>query len=304
MEELIFVSIASYRDSETQATVDSLIGKAGKPDNLRIVVIEQNDKSDTFYCKISKNVRVLRNIKAKGPAWARFLASTLWGGEKWYLQIDSHMKFVKNWDLLLLDEMKNIHQIQASNEKNPKKTIITCYPPPQIKKQIIGEGLEKEIYVSSITQNWYFDSKSHIIARGNVSEAKSEPVVGYFVSAGFMFFGAEDFLRDIPYDPKLQYLFQGEEILLSARLFTRGWTLYHPRLCVCSHDYTRNDKPKIWENDPDFPAKNTEAVRRYRYLTHQLKCGTPEPNIFGEGRVRTIQEWKQKINLSPEHLFD
>ena len=292
MEDLIFVSVASYRDPDTQKTLDCLIESAYNPKRLRIVVIEQNDKTDKFACEPRDNVRVMRNVEAKGPAWARYLASSLWSNERWYLQIDSHMIFVKNWDKYIVEEMLNIQRLR---KEDPEKCVITCYPPPQT---------NKDIFVSSVTEKWFFDSNSHIIAQGSISAIKTEPVLGFFVSAGFLFFESEYFLEEIPYDPKLQYLFQGEEILLSARLFTRNWGVYHPRFCVCFHDYIRKDKPKIWTDNPEFWVNNKAAVRRYRYLTHQLKCGVPPPNIYGEGGKRTIKEWKEKIKLSSERLFD
>ena len=288
-EPLIFISIASYRDPDTQKTIDSLISRADKPDNLRICVIEQNDITDEFRVKSNlPRVRVMRNIKAKGPAWARFLASTLWSGEEYYLQIDSHMTFIQHWDTIIIKDI---------NKLTNKRTVLTCYPPATLPKD--------DIPVCSITNNWNFDQHNHIIAVGSILPAQEFPQPGVFVSAGFLFFRAQPFLEEIPFDPNLKYLFQGEEILLSARLYTHGYKVYHPSRSVCCHDYIRKDRPKVWTNNPDFWANNSVVVRRYRYLTHQLKnVEGPVPNLYGEGYIRTIQEWKNQIKLNPEHLFD
>ena len=45
---LIFVSIASYRDPQTQTTIESLINQAKYPENIRIGVVEQNLPSDNY----------------------------------------------------------------------------------------------------------------------------------------------------------------------------------------------------------------------------------------------------------------
>ena len=285
---LVFISIASYRDTQTQSTVNNLINTATNPNNLRIVVVEQNLKRDKY--KVNSDlpkVRVLRNIEGKGPAWARYLATTLYNGEQYFMQIDSHMTFIKGWDTIMKQQTASIQNNHA---------IFTCYPPPKI----------SEFPVKSITENWSLDHHNHIIAQGKITPSDGVPSLGIFVSAGFIFCGdAELFLREIPYDPNLKYLFQGEEILLSARLFTSGWDVYHPAVCVCSHDYIRENQPKVWKNNPDFWVHNKNAVRKYRYLTQQLK-GLPAPtdNIYDCGTVRPIDDWKQLIKLPPEHLFD
>ncbi|MBP01442.1 MAG: hypothetical protein CMM25_01335 [Rhodospirillaceae bacterium] len=289
MAELIFISIASYRDPDTQKTIDNLIASADKPQNLRIGVVEQNAPSDRFSVRSQKpGVLVLRNIEAKGPAWARYLASTLWSGEEYYLQIDSHMTFIHHWDTII---------IQDINRLRNRRVVLTCYPPASLP--------DDSTPVSSITQNWNFDHQNHIIAVGSILPATPGPQPGVFVSAGFLFFRSQPFLDEIPFDPNLKYLFQGEEILLSARLYTHGYTVYHPSRAICSHDYIRQDKPKVWNNNPDFWSNNKVAVRRYRHLTHQLKdVDHPLPNLYGEGYIHTIGEWKKRIKLDPEHLFD
>tara|TARA_B100001094_G_C18185390_1_gene803489 strand:+ start:944 stop:1813 length:870 start_codon:yes stop_codon:yes gene_type:complete len=289
MKNLIFISVASYRDPDTQRTVDNLISTADNPQNLRIRVVEQNAPEDNFGVKTSKPVvKVLRNVIAKGPAWARFLASTLWSGEEYYLQIDSHMTFIQHWDTIIIRDL---------NKVNNERAVLTCYPPATLPVESTP--------VCSITENWNFDHQNHIIAVGSILPARDKPEPGVFVSAGFVFFRSRPFLDEIPFDPNLKYLFQGEEILLSARLYTHGYQVLHPSQAVCSHDYIRQDRPKVWINNPDFWSNNAVAVRRYRYLTHQLKnVPNPPANLYGEGYVHTIPEWKKRIKLNPEHLFD
>lgn len=52
---------------------------------------------------------------------ARYLASKLYRGESYYLQIDSHSLFAQDWDKALLQIVAN-----APSEK----PVITAYPPP------------------------------------------------------------------------------------------------------------------------------------------------------------------------------
>ena len=52
---------------------------------------------------------------------ARYIASKLWAGETYYLQIDLHLQFTNDWDEKLIQELKAT--------KNYPKSILSSYPP-------------------------------------------------------------------------------------------------------------------------------------------------------------------------------
>lgn len=64
-----------------------------------------------------------------------------------------------------------------------------------------------------------------------------------FVGAGFQLSSA-DVLIEVPFDPKLDMLFVGEEILYSARLWTKGWDMFAPDENLVWHHYNRWVSPK------------------------------------------------------------
>ena len=112
MENTVFVSVASYRDKICPTTLESIYQNAAHPKKIFVGICQQNDAGDVDCIEVGlqnmrqyKNqVRVLRlrYNEAKGPTYARFLCSTLYNGEEYYLQIDSHCKFVKDWDIQLI----------------------------------------------------------------------------------------------------------------------------------------------------------------------------------------------------------
>jgi hypothetical protein len=115
----IFVSIAAYRDADCVNTVLACFEKAANPNNIFIGICQQNKKEDkdclfnekyNLLEKYKNNIRIIRipYFKAKGPTYARYLCSTLWNGENYYMQIDSHIRFVKNWDILSINMINNI----------------------------------------------------------------------------------------------------------------------------------------------------------------------------------------------------
>ena len=62
--------------------------------------------------------------EATGPCKARNLAQQLWQGEEFFLQIDSHMRFVPGWDVKLLQML-----IQAEQMSTYGKAVVSSYPP-------------------------------------------------------------------------------------------------------------------------------------------------------------------------------
>jgi hypothetical protein len=133
----IFVSIVNYRDSEGPLTVMDLVEKASFPDRIFVGYVYQGDYQDEgmihgsndFDSKrmkqfISNNFRslFLPTKDARGPCYARHLASTLWENEPYYLQIDSHMRFRPGWDSYLMDLLEKIKTEQKGNP------VITTYP--------------------------------------------------------------------------------------------------------------------------------------------------------------------------------
>jgi len=57
-----------------------------------------------------------------------------------------------------------------------------------------------------------------------------------------------EFLKEVPFDPFLPWVFMGEEISMSARLWTAGYDIFSPSQSVMGHIYVRRHKPKFWES--------------------------------------------------------
>ena len=52
----------------------------------------------------------------------------------------------------------------------------------------------------------------------------------------------------VPFDPLLPWIFMGEEISMSARLWTSGYDIFSPTTNVLNHYYVRRHYPKFWES--------------------------------------------------------
>jgi hypothetical protein len=138
------------------------------------------------------------------------------------------------------------------------------------------------------------------------------PSLTAFASAGWLF-GAREMLHDCPYDLNLPFLFMGEEILYSARLWTHGYNIYSLSENLARHFYYRRKLPKFW-SDPHYV--NDEAARSKRKVQQWLKLGrefwssasdhfqtnrSTEISLFGLGATRTLLDYYEFIGLDPRH---
>jgi [Skp1-protein]-hydroxyproline N-acetylglucosaminyltransferase len=299
----IFVSIASYRDSVCSSTIESLYSMANKPENVFIGLCQQNNSKEDQDCvynkssiisKYQKNIRTIRipYYEAKGPTWARYLCSTLWDGEQYYFQIDSHTKFVKDWDIKCINMINMIKESGLS-----KKPVLSSYP-KEFEAYNGGELTEEERYNVPRMCKSFFNNRDMLSFMGAaIMNSNKIPYNTPYLASG-MFFCESYFLDELPYDPNLDYLFVGEEILHSIRFYTNGWDIYTPYENIIFHEYERKGKPKIWTDNPyyvDMPAFN--KVKYYIGMLQENEKNNIDKNIinnidkYGLGKVRSLQNY-------------
>lgn len=302
----IFVSVASYRDSECRDTVFDLFQLADDPERIIVGVCQQNkeQEEDCFDrcpdCKKRKDsghikVKNFEYLDAKGPCFARYQCSLLYNGEQFYLQIDSHTKFIKGWDKILCDQWRDC---------NDPKAVLSTYPPTE-KDLLRFEKQGFPQFSKLCTVSWNNDGLPQFTANILDSPNDKKPVPSGTASAGMLFFPGEA-LVSCPFDPYLNFLFFGEEILFSARLWTNGYNFYTPVLCPLAHHYGREDKPKFWSDLKNFEMCRKKAVDRVKYILKLQSSDKVdneflvEVNLYGLGTVRTVEEYWEynKIDIS------
>lgn len=290
--DTIFVSIASYRDKGCMATVRDMFAKARYPDRIFAGICEQNTGDAGEACtsfKNSKNVRTISipHTEAKGPTYARYLCSTLYRGETYFCQIDSHTKFVKDWDAVAIDEL---------GKCKSKKAVLSGYPHSDTHD--LGERSVPILCESSWNASGIPQLKASVKSANEVARSP-EPSPIPFTSGGFIF-GPGGMLREVPYDPGLPDLFVGEEVLYTARLWTSGYDIYSAKRNIVFHFYVRKGAAR-WHNDrADWKASQRASESRVRRI-----LGLEEPAIkpgedaYGLGRARAIAEYWAYSGLDP-----
>ena len=125
--EKIFIQIASYRDPELLPTLRDCIDKAHKPENLVFSICWQHSKEDEW-----DNLDEFKNddrfkiidvdyTESKGACWARNTLQQQYDGEAYTLQLDSHHRFIQDWDKELIDMLKGLQ------DKGHEKPLLTSY---------------------------------------------------------------------------------------------------------------------------------------------------------------------------------
>ena len=287
--ELIFCSVASYRDKQCPLTVMDMIKKAKNPQNLVICINQQNDKNDVdCFDKQDYKPANIKFIKlsytdARGPCWARYLIQQVWCGEQYFLQIDSHMRFVQDWDQKCIDQLSVL----------PDKSCLTNYVSnfnleqgkPDEHNQLRGPLTIVNKETSSF--DGFFRVNSNFITLAD------KPMIAKGWAACFSF-SKSDLLHDAPYDPYTPFLFFGEEMDIWARMWSRGWTVYAPSEPICFTSFDRSYRKTFWEH-PDQKATDTLSRLRLYYKFGYLNDIHPSLKIdlehFDLDKTKTWQQF-------------
>jgi len=294
--ETIFVQIASYRDPDLLNTLKDILDKAKSPQNLRFGISWQHSEDDEWdnldEYQDDDRFRILDipSSESQGACWARNLLQQLYSGETYTLQIDSHTRFIENWDYEIKKEFKRL------KKKGIKKPLITSYAPsfepdndPQMR---IKKPWRMDFDRFSPDGNVHF-----LPATIDDAEDRSEPIPARFYSAHFAFTDGE-FVNEVPHDP--QYYFHGEEVSIAVRAFTHGYDLLHPHKIFLWHYYTRRGLKKHWDDHNDWGGRNDGSHARNRKL-FSMDGEVYDPEffgIYGLGTVRTLDEYERYAGIS------
>lgn len=81
-------------------------------------------RSDSRFRIIDRTI-----LESSGGPWARNLAQSLWRGEPYTLQVDSHMKFEPEWDWKLIEMLEALPSDKpagASRHRRTRKAARSC----------------------------------------------------------------------------------------------------------------------------------------------------------------------------------
>ena len=290
-KETIFIQIASYRDPELGPALKDLLKQAEKPDNLHICICNQYNPKDKFNKDIDKYRKDKRFTildvlysETLGTCWARNKIQQHYKGETYTLQLDSHHRFVKNWDKVAKTMYKSL------KKQGVKKPLLTAYIPSYHPKND-PKGRAKEPWELTFDR---FIPEGAIFMMPQTMHDTTKPKLGRFFSAHFAFTTGEHVL-EVPHDPN--YYFHGEEISLAVRSWTHGYDIFYPNKIIAWPEYTRKGRTKHWDDDKQWIQRNNSSHARNRQLLGVdgevcTPCNKKTFDKYGLGTERTLEEYE------------
>lgn len=289
--DLIFVSIASYRDQQLIPTIADCLQKAASPERLRFGICWQHgpEVSVLPYAEDARfRILDIDWRASRGACWARAEIMKLWAQEAWFLQIDSHCRFAAGWDRKLVDEAA-----LTGSLKPILSTYASPFTPADEDNRELLNGVPQVMAIQSFTPEGIPHLKPVDMPGWQL---RTCPMRARFLAAGFLFtIGA--FVEEVGYDPELYFF--GEEIAMTLRAFTHGYDLFHPRELLLWHDYVRRYASRHWDDhtadtvasawDKYDTASRDKVVR----LLHDLAVDS-----YGPGSARSLAEYERYAGLS------
>ena len=293
--DTIFVSIASFRDAICAPTLVDLFKKAKNPRRVFAGVAEQNSDDDAGcmppsfqqcvaqraasgkdgvnddgFCP-TDNVRIreITQEEAKGPCFGRHVAMLMYRGEKYFMLIDSHNVFLRHWDSNIIRQHRDLPTHPA---------VISNYPPSWEPHHDRTDDPSPSGHIIVMCSAHFLDKEGYLRLDGQNFARSGRPRLQPYAAAGFLFSDAS-LVHDVPFDPYLDYLFDGEEILYAARMWTHGYDLYAPATAIMFHHYVRNNAQKVWSVPNNrWWVHQALSIDRVRYFLNVTKKN--EDNLF------------------------
>lgn len=288
----IFVQIASYHDFELPKTiVHALKQKSGKHE-IHFGVFNCYYRTNDIYIPKVDNLKI---IEKEAPAGigvgkSRNIANSLYDGQDYYLQIDSHTRFKKDWDDNLVSD---ILDYQSCGSEKP---LLTTYPGTYRYDNYLQEIIDWGEHVNII----YFGDTPEEFTRNLIPGQRAvEPegtVTQKSISAGFIFtvgsFSEMDFNNKIA--------FWGEEIFIAAKAWTSGFDLFTPSKQQIFHLYydhdhrmQRSNRRHIWNDFPQiFEKMDQESKEEIKMIFNTNKVAKD-----ALGDIRTLDDFGRYAGL-------
>jgi hypothetical protein len=291
----IFVQLASYRDPQLVPTMRDALKQATYPENLIFGVCWQRDDTESleeFTDHPQVRYQTFNYNESKGLGWARSKVAELWDGEPYTLQLDSHHRFEKGWDDMMIEDYKQA----LTMSDNP---IITTYLSPFDVASADSCRCNLQKLPSLMSQYEFSSDKLLMSMPWYIQDWKErDTVIKARTISGHFYFVDSKFINEVPYDPDIYFGGYTEETTMSVRAWTSGYDFFSPYRPYIWHEYTRQGRPKHWEDhgvksetDKTSGERDMFARSKTRQLFDQEDNGI-DLTGYDLGTARTLREYE------------
>jgi hypothetical protein len=227
----IFISIASYEDPTLTKTIKSALATADKPDDIVFGLGIQHSEMPDLSEFNQSQIRYMywRPEDRPGLIRVRYLLTTLWQDEDYFLMTDSHMTFKPGWDTYLVDKIQSLGN----------KVVLMPQTPMGETEKFVNDQHFKFISVKqcdvSLAENYGLWLAEYDVmpvpVDNNITVFEEVQETTSWRSGCIFTYGS--FISDVGFD---RYSHTAhEEGYMSFRSFMRGWKTYQLNVDYIEH---------------------------------------------------------------------
>jgi hypothetical protein len=259
MKKTIFIGFPAYNEEDVELTITTALGNAKYPENIHFGILLHYTNGNFPDISVYPNVKYIKSDYpiGLGTGQSRKIVASLHEDEEYYLQVDAHTIFKRNWDSILIKRYEELNKLFY-------KPIITTMVPTWSKDEfgnILNQNDEQDM---SDIEPWGMSFKEineDIFINTGLPTPHHKKIdfktfyhEQYLVAANF-FFTKSTYLEEIPFDVKIKY---HEENITAMRAWTRGYQFFAIKedIMWTRVMYNKNMPEDSWRNMLSVKDKN------------------------------------------------
>ena len=301
--ETIYIAIAAYDEPYLELTIDNCLKNSEHPERIHFGVWSHNNKINRPNLKKYKNINYIfaEYEEQLGLGISRLNSFSFYNGEDYFLQIDAHTLFEKDWDSKVIRKFKMLKEMY----ENP---VLSSYLPywytenGQIQKYSnnirapwnpmfidIDYGL-KEGYPKLMTKPFSWSGKEYH---------------EHFLITGHFIFSNPSIMTEVAPDPKI--VFDGDEITTALRLWTRGYQIFIINEPIAWHldkaqdEYYINKEYSFDKSSKEYLLYENRA-RLGRERTRDILTGKIL-GYWGSPSIEKLKEFEELVGVNFKEFY-
>jgi hypothetical protein len=301
--ETIYMAIAAHDEPYLELMLDNCLENSKYPERIHFGIWCHNNKTDRPNLNKYKNINyIFADCKDRlGLGISRLNSFSFYNGEDYFLQVDAHTLFEKNWDTKIISKFKTIKEKYT-------KPIISSYLPYWYTK-----NGEIQNYKNDIRAPW---SPMRIDTEYGLVEGYPKLTKEYFnwngkeyyehfLITGHFIFSDPSIMTEVAPDPKI--VFDGDEITTALRLWTRGYQIFTIDESIAWHLNKAEDEYYINKEYP-FDKSSKEYLlyenkaRLGRERTRDILTGKIL-GYWGSPSLEKLKEFEELVGVNFKEFY-
>lgn len=223
MSQTIFITIPAYEDPFLIRTLESAITNASNPGRIKFAIALQYKNTPEPDVSAYNADTIRYNVDTRPSInKIRYDLLKLYNGEDYYMMIDSHTLFMKDWDTLIIQDYAELQRIGGTKVALSKQVGTYCGDMPRntLNEKTIWKFLPLE-EGKSMTDVGYISS--HLKGWIEPYPVTTDFFLTYYVSAHF-FFVAGNYVKEVGINSASNL--RSEEPVMSYITYLNGWDIY------------------------------------------------------------------------------